>query len=63
MSDDQRREQEQELVRARRDDDFLDQQLEHVGERLQQAAAEGPTRFGPMRTCIQPMTLRSHSVR
>ena len=23
----------------------------------------GPTRFGPMRTCIQPMTLRSASVR
>ena len=23
----------------------------------------GPTRFGPMRICIQPMSLRSHSVR
>ena len=21
-----------------------------------------PTRFGPLRSCIQPMTLRSHSV-
>ena len=47
------------LFDVRRDDDFLDQQLEHVGERLQQSP-NGPTRFGPMRTCIQPMTLRSH---
>ena len=23
----------------------------------------GPTRFGPIRTCIQPIILRSHSVR
>jgi hypothetical protein len=23
----------------------------------------GPTRFGPMRICTQPMNLRSHSVR
>ncbi len=23
----------------------------------------GPTRFGPRRTCIQPMSLRSHRIR
>ena len=32
-----RRDEEQDLVGARGDDDLLDQQLEHVGERLQQA--------------------------
>jgi hypothetical protein len=56
-----RRHHEQELVRAGRHDDFLEQELDAVGNRLQQA--QGPTRLGPMRTCIQPMTLRSSSVR
>ena len=27
------------------------------------SSPSGPTRFGPMRTCIQPITLRSASVR
>ena len=49
------------LVRARRDDDFLDQQLEPSA--IGCSSPSGPTRFGPMRTCIQPMTLRSASVR
>ena len=48
-------------------DDFLHQQLQPVGDRLREPAepadAEKVTRFGPMRTCIQPITLRSHSVR
>ena len=54
----QRREQEQAAVRVGRIDDFLQQQLEHVGERLRET--ERADLFGPMRTCIQPMTLRSH---
>ena len=27
------------------------------------SSPRGPTRFGPIRTCIQPITLRSHNVR
>ena len=38
---------------------LLGEQLEHVGERLEQAA--GPTRFGPMRDWKRPSSLRSTS--
>jgi hypothetical protein len=49
----------------RRDHDFLDQQLDDVRERLKDAgqeAEDAADAVRPLRSCIQPMTLRSHSV-
>ncbi len=47
--------------RPRRDEVLLDEELEHVGDRLQQP--RGPTRFGPMRTCMHAEDLALDEVR
>ena len=54
---DDRRDQEQALVRAGRDDGLLEEDLQAVGEALQQAP--GPTTFGPRRSAIAAQILRS----
>jgi len=53
----QRSRHEERLVDVRGSQVFLEQELQSVGRRLQQA--NGPTRVGPQRFCMWPTTLRS----
>jgi hypothetical protein len=55
-----RRDDEQELVHAARDDVFLQRQLDAVG--IGCSRPKGPARFGPGRFCIRPMTRRSAQI-
>ena len=58
--DDQRGEEEDDLVGRGRDQVFLAEQLDAVGDRLEEAV--GPVRVGPSRSCKRAMTLRSNQV-
>ena len=51
---DDRSQHEDPAIRPRRNDVFLEQQLDTVRDRLKQAP--GPTRIGPSRTCMKAIT-------
>ena len=54
------RQRVQEAIGHARPHVFLEEQLQGVGDGLQEAL--GPTRFGPMRTCMRLITRRSNQV-
>ena len=56
-----RRQLEHEAVGALGEQVLLEEQLDAVGEGLQQAP-KGPARLGPMRACMSEMTLRSNQI-